>query len=893
MVGSPPNSAESCSTYTKGSENILCLVDAVNFLFRSYYAIGPMNNAEGAPTGALYGFIRSLNKLIKELKTTRFVAIFDGPDNKKSRTAIYSEYKSHRARMPDDLVPQLEAAQQFCALAGIPSLCIPGVEADDTIGSIAKWAEAKGQNILICSSDKDLCQLVSPQVSILNPSKDGLRIQREEVKALFGVYPEQIVDLLAIMGDSSDNIPGLEGIGAKTAASLLTEFGSLDELLAHPEKLSGKKKTTFIEGAEIARIGQQLAQIQMNVDFPKEETFFHLRTPDLDALRSFYQQMHFVSLLKELPSSTAPSIKKYHLVNTPQEVENLVRKLNREPLLCIDTETTDHRPLFAKLVGIGLGAKEGEAWYIPDHAKAALQPLWENPNISWVGHNIKYDLHVLYQEGIQLSSIADDTLISSHLLSPHTQKHNLDDLLLEHFHVSKTPIEELIGKGKNQITMDQVPEEKVAAYCCADIDYTLQLHTLFSTQLKKNHLDKLLQEIELPLIPVLTKMERTGIFVDLQELHKLSTDLATTVQTLAEQIYTLAGETFNLNSPKQLSTILFDKLGIPPPKKTTTGYSTAVGVLEPLQHSFPIVQTILEYRTLEKLRSTYIDSLPNDILPRTGRIHCTFTQSVAATGRLSCHNPNLQNIPVRTESGKKIRSAFKPQLAGWSFLSADYSQIELRLLAHLSEDPILLEAFRKGEDIHTHTASIVFNVPLDAVTPKMRTQAKTVNFGILYGQQAYGLSTQLGISYHEAAEFIETYFARYKGVKTFLEENIRWARTHGKAVTMTGRQRPLPDITSPNPSLRAQAERFAINTPLQGAAADLIKKAMIAVDLLLQNKPHLGSLLLQIHDELLFESPDELIQDLAQEVKLLMETALPLKIPLVVDISIGKNWGDC
>lgn len=881
------------------------IVDAVNILFRSYYAIGPMTNPKGESTNALFGFIRSINKMIKDFSPDYFIAVFDGPESKKKRIEIYKEYKSNRAKMPEDLFLQLERAILFCSLAGIPHLAIPGVEADDTIGTIARWAEQKGKEVYIASSDKDLCQLVSNHVFVINVHKENLRIDREKVKELFGVTPEQIVDLLAIMGDASDNIPGLEGFGAKTAVALLNEFGTLENILEHPEKVPGaKKQETIRTGKEIALLSKQLASLDFTVDFPHEVEFFHLQEPKREELQAFYQEMNFMTLLKEMGlEAVKPALEKevhYKLVEDEKELTSLVEKLLLEKEICIDTETTDVKPLRAELVGIGLGVRTHEAWYIPTNGNIPrgrvldiLKPIFASPHISFFGHNIKYDLHVLANLGITLKKISFDTLLASYLLSPHNQRHNLDQLALEKFGKVKIPIEDLIGKGKKQITMDLVPIEKVSAYCCEDVDYTFRLKELFEKELKKEDLLELLLKIELPLIPVLLRMERSGIFVDVTILHKMSKELAEKLQVLQEEIFALAGETFNLNSPKQLSVILFEKMAIKPPKKTATGYSTSADVLESLQEEAPVIKKILVYRTLEKLRSTYVDALPEEIDKHTHRIHCTFNQSVAATGRLSSQDPNLQNIPIRTEEGRKIRTAFKPQHAHFSFVAGDYSQIELRLLAHLSEDPALLKAFNEGEDVHAFTASLVFNVPLQEVTPEMRRRAKAVNFGIIYGQQAFGLSQGLDIEYAEAAEFIETYFERYKRVKEYLNFCKECARKTGRAVTLTGRKRPIPEIDNKNPMIRAQAERLAINTPLQGTAADLIKIAMIQIDDVLQSDKNLGVMLLQIHDELLFEVADSEAQRLAAFVKKTMEGVFQLKVPLVADISIGKNWEEC
>ena len=886
----------------------LYIVDAVNILFRSYYAIGPMTNPKGESTNALYGFIRSLQKMIKEYSPEYFVAVFDGPGGKQKRLEIYPEYKSHRAAMPDDLVLQLERAVSFCSMAGIPQLQIPGVEADDTIGSIALWAAKQADTkVYICSSDKDLCQLVSENIYVINVHKENLLVGPEQVKELFGVAPEQIVDLLAIVGDASDNIPGLSGFGPKTAVALLQQFGTLENILAHPEKVPGaKKQETIREEKEIALMSKKLATLQIDVDFPKESHFFRLKLPDLEKLRAFYQEMSFLSLLRELgeekpatPETLAETLD-YELVNSEESLDQLVKELSHAKEICVDTETTDIRPLHAELVGIGFCVDAQKAWYVPMNGRVPrdlilqkLKPLFENPKIGFFGHNLKYDLHVLHSVGIEPQKISFDTLIASYLIAPQSQRHSLDVLALEKFGKVKIPITDLIGKGKKEISMREVPLEKVATYCCEDVDYTVRLKQLFEKELEKRELKEIFEKIELPLLPVLVRMERQGIFVDRKKLEVMSIDLVEALKKLEEEIYILADETFNISSPKQLSEILFEKMGIKPPKKTATGYSTSSEVLESLQEEIPLAKKVLEFRMLEKLRSTYVDALPTQIDSRTERIHCTFSQSTAATGRLASQDPNLQNIPIRTALGRKIRQAFRPQKAHWSFVSADYSQIELRLLAHLSEDPVLIKAFVEGEDVHAYTASLVFGIPIGDVTKEMRQQAKAVNFGIIYGQQAYGLSEVLGISYEEAAAFITTYFERYKRVKEYLEFCKESVRKTGRAITMTGRQRPIPEIHSKNPMLRQAAERLAVNTPLQGSQADMIKIAMIDIDLLLQKEPSMGMMILQIHDALLFEVSDAHVDKLANSVKKTMEGGFKLKVPLIVDISIGKNWGEC
>lgn len=885
----------------------LYIIDGHNVIFRSYYAIRGMTNPKGESTNALYGFIRTIYKLINDFSAEHLVTVFDGPKNIDSRVAIYEAYKGHRKEMPDDLRPQIGWAQKFCEIAGIPWLMVEGVEADDTMGTVAVWAASKGAQAFFCSSDKDLCQLVGEGIYMIQLHKDNLLVDEKKVKEMYGVTPQQMIDYLAIVGDASDNIPGLSGFGPKTASALLQKMGTLDEILAHPEKVPGaKKQETIREEKEAALLSRTLATINTKVPIPKNEDFYALKTPDLAHVKQFYTEMHFVSLLKDLAVAPEPEKKpapkkgEYTLVDSEEELEGLLALLKGQKEVCIDTETTDIRPMHARLVGVGVGFTEGAAWYVPangtlgrERVIAFLNQLFEERNLSIYGHNIKYDLHVLANEGLPIPPVSFDTMLASYILHPEQQRHNLDLLTLENFGFTKTPIDSLIGKGKNQLSMLDVPIKKVTAYCCEDVDYTVRLKHLFEKKLEKGELVTIMRDIEVPLLPILYKMERSGIYLDVHQLETLSSEIVNKIKEIEKKIYTLAQEKFNLNSPRQLSHVLFTNLGIKPPKKTQTGFSTAAAVLESLKEKHPIVEMIIDYRMLEKLRSTYIDALPSQVFPETHRIHCTFNQSVAATGRLSCQDPNLQNIPARSKEGRKIRAAFKPQKRGGRFLSLDYSQIELRLLAHLCKDPALIKAFCSGEDVHATTASLIFDTPLKEVTEMQRQSAKAVNFGILYGQGAYGLSQSLGLEYKEAAAFIETYFKRFKRVQEYIEFCKESVRKTGRAVTMLGRQRPIPDIRSKNPQLRAAAERLAINTPLQGTAADLIKVAMIEVDALLKKHPEWGVMLLQIHDELIFESPEEHIKNLAKHVKEIMEGVIELNVPLTVDISIGKNWEEC
>lgn len=875
------------------------VLDAVNYLFRSYHAIGPMTNSKGASTGALFGFIRSVQKIFKDFSPEYFVAVFDGPDNKKSRQKVYAEYKMHRKGAPEDLFPQFDWAYEYCELAGLSTLCVEGVEADDAMGAVATWAAKKKFEVYLCSSDKDLMQLVQPHVYVLQTYKDNLLVDAKKVEEIYGVRPDQIIDYLAIMGDASDQIPGLEGFGPKTASSLLQEFDTLDELLKHPEKVKGEKKQeTLRTQKETALLSRKLATIDVHVPIPHDEDYYRVKKTDQEKLSSFYHEMQFHTFLREAPATPSASKKHegptdYVLVDDDASFEKLIETLIQAKEICIDTETTSIHPLVAECVGVGFCIEPKKAWYVPCNGKLGMERVKQGlkhllSHVSVYGHNVKYDYHIFSNMGIEPKAVVFDTILASYLLAPQNRLHNLDTLALERFKKVKIPIEDLIGKGKAEISMKEVPIEKVKDYCCEDVDYTCRLKELFSEELDEQKLSRLYTEVEIPLLPILARMEETGIYLDPDQLKKTGKELVVEVEKMKKKIFKVIGAEFNINSPKQLAEILHSKLGLTLPKG-----STRADILERLAEEEPVLQDILDYRAAEKLRSTYIDALIDSIHPITQRIHCTFNQSGTATGRLSCQDPNLQNIPVRTEAGRQIRSCFKPEKRGWSLLGADYSQIELRLLAHFSEDPELLHAFRHGEDIHVHTASLVFGVPASKVTPEMRSQAKTVNFGIIYGQGPYGLSRQLHISMGEASRFIETYFKRYSKVEAYTQSCIAEARKKGYSVTLTGRRRPIPEMNNKNQQIKASAERLAVNTPLQGTAADLIKMAMISIDKKMKKEGLESRMLLQIHDELIFEGPDGEMQDLKALVKHEMEKVISLSVPLEVHVSVGKNWGEC
>jgi DNA polymerase I len=885
------------------------ILDASGYLYSSYFAIRNMTNSKGESTNALFGFIRSVHKLIKDFNPAHLVAVFDGPRNAKKRLEIYPDYKAHRLSAPPDLPYQIHWAHEFCSMMGLPYLNIPEVEADDTIGAIAMWAGKQGAEVYICSTDKDLAQLVNERIFMLNTRKENQILGIKEVEETYGVPPEKIVDLLALIGDSSDNVPGVAGIGPKTATALLKEYGTLDNLLANPGA-GDKKKMAVIENKDKALLSRQLVALHTDVNIPGTEDFYQLKTMDLHRLKTFYTGMNFNSLIKELEAAahthpelspeTAASIKNYVLVDDEKDLSDLITYLKAQREISFDVEATDIHPLKAELVGIGFAVEPEKAWYVPvngklglKHVLEAVTPLFENPNIGFYAHNIKYDYQVLGNYGIKIENICFDTLLASYLLNSHNRQHSLEALALQYFGEVLIPISDLIGKGKNSITMREVPIDKVCIYCCEDVDYTCRLKLILEKEIKERNLEQLMQTLELPLLKVLAKMERYGIFLDASHLATISHSIIEQLNLIEQKIYTLAGEQFNLNSPKQLSEILQNKLAIPLPKKTATGFSTNADILESLKEDYPIASAILEYRTLEKLRSTYIQCLPAEINQTTDRIHCTLNQSIAATGRLSCQDPNLQNIPVRTEAGRKIRESFRPQHTGWSYLAADYSQIELRLLAHFSEDPGMINAFQNNEDIHTSTASAIFNTPLDQVTKEQRYNAKAVNFGIIYGQQAFGLAKELKIDVKSAAAFIERYFSQYNRVKEYIEHCKEEARKTGKATTYVGRQRLIPEIHSKNGQYRMLAERLAVNTPLQGTAADLIKLAMLKIDQQITEKKLEGYMILQIHDELIFEVPDKELDLFIPLVKNAMQEVFKLKIPLIVDITVGKNWKEC
>lgn len=893
------------------------IIDASGYLYSSYFAIRNMTNSKGESTNALYGFIRAMLKLIKDFHPTHIVSIFDGPRNGMKRELIYPEYKAHRSEAPQDLYYQISWAQKFCDLIGIPFLNIPEVEADDTMGCIAKWAENGGSEVFLCTSDKDMCQLVNEKIHLLNTRKDNLIIGPAQVQEIHGVPPSKIVDLFAMIGDASDNIPGLPGIGPKTAITLLNQFDTLDNMLANMDQIPNpKKRESIIANIEKAILSKRLVEIDFSVEIPHDAQFYHIKSPKIGDLKSFYSEMNFNSLVKELELYTQGTLNfdrpiqketrepyeklSYILVDDEIGLNELIETLRKQKEISLNVEMTHLQPIKADLVGISFSTAPHHAWYVPANGALgltrvleALKPIFENPATGFYGHNIKSAYHLLVNYQINIANICFDILIASYLLNSHNRQHSLDYLAVQYFSKTRSSIADLTGKGKKAIDILDIPLENMSLHACEAADLICRLKTILESQLQTRHLTKLMNEIDLPLLKVLARMERHGIFLDVPCLKHQAHQVEEQIQHLAQEIYNHAGEVFNINSTQQLSHILQSNLHIALPKKTATGYSTNADILEELRDQHPIFDVILEYRTLEKLRSTYLENLINEIHTKTHRIHCTFNQSVTATGRLSCQDPNLQNIPVRSEVGRKIREAFRPEKPEWMYLAADYSQVELRLLAHFSEDPCLIQAFNNHEDIHSSTAASIFNVPLAEVTKEQRHKAKAVNFGLIYGQQAFGLAKELRIDVKEAATIIDLYFKRYPRVKQYLEYCKELARSTGKAVSISGRERLIPEIHSRNGQLRMLAERLAVNTPIQGAQADLIKLAMLAIDKKLNETKLKGYMILQIHDELIFEIPKEEIQIFEQIVRESMENVFKLKIPLIVDISIGKNWKEC
>lgn len=896
----------------------LFLIDGSAIFYRAYFALmrNPLINSKGEDTSATFGFLSSILKILREEKPDGLAIAFD-TKHPTFRHERYAEYKSTRAKMPEELVVQLPRIYEAVAALRIASFELPGYEADDLIGTIATRAAQRGYEVWCVTGDKDYFQLVTNQVRIYNPGRSKDEPERfgpDEVKAKFGVLPHQVIDKLALMGDSSDNVPGIPGIGPKTADSLLEQFGSLEAVLSNSAAISSKTVRSKVEAnTALARLSQELVTIHTDVPIDLDWTAMDVQPIDYEATKKLFLELEFTSLLKQLmPDSvgqeertTGGPSQDYRTVKSLSELTELVRQLRTRREIAVDTETTSLNTRQARLVGVSLSDRAGCGWYIPlGHtaegsqnldpvaALPVLRELLEDPAVQKIGQNLKYDYSILVRNGITIQPVSFDTMLGSYVLNPSGRQHGLDAQALRHFDYRMQPITDLIGSGRKQITFDQVPVDTATCYAAEDADFTFRLRGILAPEIESMGLANLYYNVELPLVAVLADMEAVGVQIDTGFLNELSVQMQRQAESLAEQIYEIAGLRFNINSTQQLSHIVFEKLRLPTKGKTAkkTGFSTDVGVLEELAKVHPFPKLILQFRQVGKLKSTYVDAIPRLVDPETGRVHTSFQQAVAATGRLSSTDPNLQNIPIRTDEGREIRKAFIARDADHVLLSADYSQVELRILAHYADDPALIEAFTQGQDIHARTAAEVFGIPLTEVTPAQRRVAKTCNFAIIYGVSAYGLAQQTDLSVGEAQQYIDTYFERYPGIRTYIESTKEQARGNGFVTTLFNRRRYLPEINDKNNAVRQFAERTAINTPIQGSAADIIKVAMIRIHADLQ--PLTSRMVLQVHDELVFDVLKSELDDVRRIVTRGMERAAKLKVPLVADIGVGENWLD-
>jgi DNA polymerase I len=881
----------------------LYLIDGSAYIHRAYHAIRGLSNAEGLPTNAVFGFTRMLLKLIQD-RSPVYAAMFFDAKGPTFRHDMYKDYKANRPPMPADLAIQIPFIKEVSRGFNLPVIEQPGYEADDLIGTHARLAADAGYAVVMVTGDKDFVQLVTDDASIWDPAKDEI-IDTATVRRKFDVTPAQMVDVMGLCGDTSDNIPGVPGIGPKTALELIKTYGSMEALYDNIAELTGKKKENLIRHREQAFLSRDLVRIDVRAPVSFEPERFRLAQPDGDALARLFQKLEFNQLQQSFARSRQPRRKDYRAVMDRPALLELVKAVQEAGTAAIDTETTSPDPLQAELVGVSLAMRNDQAFYIPcghtcrsaaaqlDRTEVlqTLKPLLENPDIRKIGQNIKYDWLVLGGYGIALEGVFFDTMLASYLINPSKRAHNLDQIALDFLDHKTTTFAEVLGKGMTSFA--EVSLAKAVPYACEDADITLMAKAVLEGELAEIGLTELFHTVEMPLVPVLVRMEQKGLAVDPDKLRELSKSFEQRLEQLETAIYVQAGEPFNINSPQQMGYILFEKLKLPVQKKTKkrTGYSTDVNVLSTLARHHELPALVLEHRSLSKLKTTYADALIQLINPRTGRIHTSFNQTVTVTGRLSSSEPNLQNIPVRTEEGREIRRAFIPH-SGWVLLSADYSQVELRLLAHCSDDRRLIQAFKDNEDVHTRTAAEVFQVTPDAVTPELRRQAKAINFGIIYGMSPFGLSRQLDISQKMAKVYIDNYFARYEGVRRFVEGTIKEAAATLRTSTLLGRIRLLPDIRSPNPTIRQFAERSAVNTPIQGSAADLIKVAMIRIDAALRDKSYQTAMLLSVHDELVFEVPPDELEPVKELIRSIMEGVWELKVPLKVNLAWGANWAE-
>lgn len=919
-------------------ENPLILVDGSSYLYRAYHAFPPLTNSAGEPTGAMYGVLNMLRSLLMQYQPTHAAVVFDAK-GKTFRDELFEHYKSHRPPMPDDLRAQIEPLHAMVKAMGLPLLAVSGVEADDVIGTLAREAEKAGRPVLISTGDKDMAQLVTPGITLINTMTNTI-LGPEEVVTKYGVPPELIIDFLALMGDSSDNIPGVPGVGEKTAQGLLQGLGGLDTLFAEPEKIAGLSfrgaKTMAAKLAdhkEVAYLSYQLATIKTDVELELTCDQLEVKQPTVDVLVDLFKKYEFkrwtadveagkwlqakgakpaakpleTIVINEEPDEPAVALSYdgYVTILDEKTLTEWITRLEKAPVFAFDTETDSLDNHSARLVGFSFATEPGIAAYVPvahDYIDAPeqltcervlelLKPLLESESARKVGQNLKYDRGVLQNYGIELRGIAFDTMLESYILDSVAGRHDMDSLADRWLKHKTITFEQIAGKGKNQLTFNQIALEEAGRYAAEDADVTLQLHLKMWPKLEKEKGPRhVFETIEMPLVPVLSRVERNGVKIDPAVLHRHSEELTLRLAELEQKAHDIAGEPFNLSSTKQLQTILFEKQGIKPLKKTPGGApSTSEEVLEELALDYPLPKVILQYRGLAKLKSTYTDKLPLMINPKTGRVHTSYHQAVAATGRLSSTDPNLQNIPVRNEEGRRIRQAFiAPQ--DYVIVSADYSQIELRIMAHLSRDKGLLSAFAEGKDIHRATAAEVFGLPLESVSGEQRRSAKAINFGLIYGMSAFGLSRQLNIPRKESQKYMDLYFERYPGVREYMERTRQQAKEQGYVETLDGRRLYLPDIKSSNAARRAGAERAAINAPMQGTAADIIKRAMIAVDAWLEKEQPRVKLIMQVHDELVFEVHKDDVEAVSEKIHELMENSMKLDVPLLVEVGSGENW---
>ncbi len=892
------------------------LVDGSSYLFRAYHAMPNFTNSKGEPTGTIYGVVNMIKRLLNDYEPEHIAVVFDAK-GKTFRHDMYKEYKANRPPMPDDLREQIAPVHDIIKAMGLPLLCVDGVEADDVIGTLARLATEKGIETVISTGDKDMAQLVNQHITLVNTMTET-KSDVDGVKEKFGVTPEQIIDYLALVGDTSDNIPGVPKVGPKTAVKWLGQYGTLDNIMQHADEFKGKVGEYLRESLDILPLSKQLATIKCDVELDVTPETLNRTAPDINSLRNWFGKLEFKTWLNQLDDSGnadnaakthAPDkvATKYECVTTQQQLDGWVKKLKKSALFAFDLETTSLDYMQAEIVGMSFSVTTGEAAYVPlahiyegapkqldrDMVLQQIKPLLEDANLNKVGQHIKYDMNVLTHYGIQLQGVQFDTMLESYVIDSVANRHDMDTLALRYLSHETIHFEDVCGKGAKQITFDYVDLETATNYAAEDADITLQLHNAIWPELKQTDtLAKVLTEIEIPLIPVLSRIECNGVLIDTAMLNKQSKQFAKRIAELEQLAHKEAGHEFNLGSPKQLQEILFTELGLPVVSKTPKGQpSTAESVLQELAHQYELPRLILEHRSISKLKSTYTDKLPEMIDAKTGRVHTSYHQAVAATGRLSSSDPNLQNIPVRSEEGRRIRQAFIAA-PGYKLVAADYSQIELRIMAHLSQDKGLLDAFAHGEDVHRATAAEVFGVKRDAVTNEQRRKAKAINFGLIYGMSAFGLARQLDIERGEAQEYVNLYFERYPGVKNYMESTREIARKQGYVETVFGRRLYLPEINASNGMRRQYAERTAINAPMQGTAADIIKRAMINLDKQIQSEALPMRIIMQVHDELVLEVDKGHIEKMNNVITDIMSSAAQLQVPLIVDVGVGDNWDE-